>query len=230
VDDNTRPTQNNRGVPKWVKLLIGVLLVPLCLGASGTLLRVLQSGHDVAIAWPLLAGAGCWVVIFLLLPKPVWIYVFGHELTHALWTWLFLGRVKRFKVGARGGHVVVSKVNFLIMLAPYFFPLYAIGVAGIYAVSTRFGDLRPYHALFLLALGAAYAFHVSLTAHALQTPQTDLSSQGYLFSAAIIWLGNVVVLLIALPVLLGLPLTTVGAWVKEDTLRLLHTTWAWFRN
>jgi len=31
---------------------------------------------------PLLAGAACWVVIFLLLPKPMWIYVFGHELTH----------------------------------------------------------------------------------------------------------------------------------------------------
>jgi hypothetical protein len=47
---------------------------------------------------PLLAGAACWVVIFLLLPKPMWIYVFGHELTHALWTWLFGGQVKKMKV------------------------------------------------------------------------------------------------------------------------------------
>jgi len=33
-----------------------------------------------------LAGAACWVVIYYLLPKPMLVYVFGHELTHAVWT------------------------------------------------------------------------------------------------------------------------------------------------
>ena len=84
------------------------------------------SGGADTVWVPLLAGAACWLVIFLLLPKPMWIYVFGHELTHALWTWLFGGRVKKMKVTSAGGHVVVSKTNFLIALAPYFFPLYAV--------------------------------------------------------------------------------------------------------
>ena len=70
---------------------------------------------------PIGGGAACWVVIYLLLPKPMWIYVFGHELTHALWVWLFGGSVKKFKVTSDGGHVIVDKTNFLIALSPYFF-------------------------------------------------------------------------------------------------------------
>jgi hypothetical protein len=79
------------------------------------------------------------VVIFLLLPKPMWIYVFGHELTHALWTWLFGGQVKKMKVSSAGGHVVVSKTNFVIALAPYFFPLYAALVIAVFASAISFG-------------------------------------------------------------------------------------------
>ena len=80
--------------------------------------------------WESLSGAACWVVIYSLLPKPMWVYVFGHELTHALWTWLFGGKVKKFKASAKGGHVIVTKNNFLISLAPYFFPVYAALVVG----------------------------------------------------------------------------------------------------
>ena len=64
----------------------------------------------------------------------MWIYVFGHELTHALWTWLFGGQVKKMKVSSSGGHVIISKTNFLIALAPYFFPLYAVIVVGVFAL------------------------------------------------------------------------------------------------
>ena len=54
------------------------------------------------------------------------VYVFGHELTHALWVWLMGGRVSRFRVGRDGGHIVTDRNNFWIALAPYFFPLYSI--------------------------------------------------------------------------------------------------------
>src|SRR5204862_3957731 len=108
---------------KWVKTIIGVLLLPVCLGATWALELVLRASGNADTVWvPMMAGAACWLVIFLLLPKPMWVYVFGHELTHALWTWLFGGRVRKFKATSEGGHVVVSKNNFLITLAPYFFP------------------------------------------------------------------------------------------------------------
>ena len=136
-----------------------------------------------------------------MLPKPMWIYVFGHELTHAVWTWLFWGRVKKMKVTSKGGHVVISKTNFLIALAPYFFPLYAALVILVFAVGNLIWNWHEYRVYFHLLIGAAYAFHVTLTFHVLQTRQSDITSQGYLFSGVVIFLGNVCVLLFGVPLL-----------------------------
>src|SRR5438045_4984914 len=120
-------------MPKWVKTIIAILLLPLCMGVTNALIMVLHASGGANIVWvPLLAGAACWLVVLLLLPKPMLVYVFGHELTHALWTWLFGGRVKKFKASAAGGHVVVSRSNFVITLAPYFFPVYAAMVVLVF--------------------------------------------------------------------------------------------------
>src|ERR1041385_764333 len=90
-------------VPKWLKLIIAILLLPICGGAVGALIRVVRSSGAAETVWVVLVGgAACWVVVYLLLPKPMLVYVFGHELTHALWAWLFGGKVKRFKFSANG--------------------------------------------------------------------------------------------------------------------------------
>src|SRR5688572_5899477 len=97
-------------MPKWVKFILGLLLLPVCASAIAVLLRVIaHSGGADAVWVPLLAGAVCWVIIFVLLPKPMWIYVFGHELSHAVWNWLFGGKLKAFRASSKGGHVVVTK-------------------------------------------------------------------------------------------------------------------------
>src|SRR6266545_6738581 len=193
---------NSRRVPKWVKTIVAVLLLPLCLGATGALVRVLRASGGADTAWvAMLAGAACWLVIVLLLPRPMLVYVFGHELTHALWAWLFGGRVKKFKATPDGGHVVVSKTNFFIALAPYFFPLYAAIAVALFTVGHLAWNWKNYLVWFHLLVGAAYSFHVTLTWHVLKTRQTDITSQGYLFSAVIIFLGNALVLLLGLPLL-----------------------------
>ena len=186
------------------------------------LLKVLRACGSVDVVWiPLLGGAACWIVIFLLLPKPMWIYVFGHELTHALWTWLFGGEVKKMKITSAGGHVVISKTNFLIALAPYFFPLYVVLVIGGFALGRWLWDWPLVY--FHLLVGAAYAFHVTLTLHVLQTRQSDITGQGYLFSAVVIFLGNAGVLWLGLPLLtakVGI-LNSLGWWL-ESTGMILH--------
>jgi len=211
-------------VLKWFKFFIAILLLPVCVGAGMALWKVLCACGGVAVVWvPLLAGAACWLVIFLLLPKPMWIYVFGHELTHALWAWFFGGRLKKLKVSSGGGHVVVSKSNFLIVLAPYFFPLYVALVVTVFSVGRLVWDWRSYRVWFHLLVGAAYAFHVTLTWHILQTRQSDISSQGWLFSSVIIFLGNVCVLLFGVPLLttnVGL-LSSMGWWLASTGQVLL---------
>ncbi len=166
----------------------------------------------------LLGGAACWLSIYLLLPKPMRLYVLGHELTHVLWTWLFGGRVKKFKASSRGGHVVITRSNFLIVLAPYFFPLYAAIVGACFSVGHLVWNWTLYVVWFHLLLGAAYAFHVTLTWNALQTHQTDISSQGYFFSAVIVFLGNIMVLMLGIPLLSSGKVSffeALGWWMQE---------------
>ncbi len=211
-------------MPKWIKFIIAVLLLPVCAGAAKALWLVLRAGYGADTVWiPLLAGAACWLVIFFLLPKPMWIYVFGHELTHALWAWLFGGQVKKMQVTSSGGHVVISKTNFLIALAPYFFPAYAVIGIGLFALGNLIWNWRGFLVWFHLCVGAAYAFHVTLTFHTLQTRQSDITSQGCLFSAVVIFLGNACVLLFGIPLLtarVGL-LNSLGWWA-ESTGMILH--------
>ena len=200
------------------------MLLPFCIGAARALLRVLARSGQADTLWIAMAGgAGCWLAIFLLLPKPMRLYILGHELTHALTTWAFGGKVKKLKVTASGGHVVVSKTNFVIALAPYFFPLYAALIVACFALGRLVWDWTAYVAWFHLLLGAAYAFHVTLTWHILQTRQTDITSQGLFFSAVIIFLGNIGILLLGVPLLTNIPvLTSLGWWLSESGAFLLR--------
>lgn len=211
-------------MPKWLKTIIAVLLLPLCVGAIHALIKVLRVAGGAETFWvAFIGGAACWLVVFLLLPKPMLIYVFGHELTHVLWTWLFGGSVRKFKASANGGHVVISKSNFLIVLAPYFFPLYVVCVVAFFAVGHLLFGWTRYMPVFHLLVGAAYAFHLTLTWHILQTQQSDITSQGYLFSGVIIFLGNVGVLLVGLP-LLTARVTVLKSmeWWLQESAGVLH--------
>jgi hypothetical protein len=217
-------------VPKWIKFIIAILLLPVCAGAAKALWLVLRASYGADTVWmPLLAGAVCWIVIYALLPKPMWVYVFGHELTHIIWTWLFGGRVKKLKVTSDGGHVLTSKTNFLIALAPYFFPLYAALVVAVFAIGDLVLGWKDDLIWFHLAFGAAYAFHVTLTWHVLKTRQSDITSHGWLFSAVIIFLGNTGILLFGVPLLtakVGL-LNALGWWL-ECTGGIFHGLARWF--
>lgn len=218
------PILFSSGVLKWFKFAIALLLLPVCVGAGIALCKLILASGRADTTWVMtLAGAGCWLVLFFLLPKPMWIYVFGHELTHALWSWLFGGRVKSMKVTSKGGHVIVTKTNFLVALAPYFFPLYAAFVVAVFVVGHLIWDWHHYFVFFHLFLGAAYAFHVTLTVFILQTRQSDITEHGYLFSVTIIFLGNALVLLLGLPFLTAeTDLETVLHWWLEGTLSVIR--------
>ncbi|HZV35562.1 MAG TPA: hypothetical protein VFB72_13395 [Verrucomicrobiae bacterium] len=205
-------------MPKWLKMIVAVLLLPVCLGAVKALyLAFRYSGSGTSTTWVALGGgAACWIVIYLLLPKPMWVYVLGHEFTHVLWTWLFDGKVKKMKVSSKGGHVIVTKNNFLISLAPYFFPLYAAVVVTVFVLGHLIWNWAAYMVWFHLLLGAAYAFHLTLTWHILKTEQSDITQHGYLFSGVVIFLGNVAVLLLGVPLVTGRGgvVNSLGSWLQ----------------
>ena len=67
-------------MPKWVKMIVAILLLPICVGAAQALWLVIQhrsGGYDMdSEGLPLVMG--CWIVIFSLPAETMWIYVLGH--------------------------------------------------------------------------------------------------------------------------------------------------------
>lgn len=118
----------------------------------------------------------------------------------------------------------MTKSNFLIALAPYFFPIYAIAIMVVFALGNMFWEWSRYLVYFHLLIGLAYAFHVTLTWHVLKTPQSDFAQHGYLFSLVLIWLANVGVLLLGVPLLTAkVELATVVNWCWLETARILQS-------
>lgn len=112
-------------VPKrWVKLVVGVFLVPPALVLTQTFFTafarttVRDRFWITEEFWFFSLGVLLWTVAFFGLPRPQWLYVFGHELTHAIWVTLLGGKVHRFQVGSKGGHVLSDRTNTWIALAP----------------------------------------------------------------------------------------------------------------
>jgi hypothetical protein len=189
---------------RWVKFVFGIFLLPACAILSQTFFTVfaratvtqrLWAGEEF---WFFSLGAVLWLIAFLGLPRPILLYVFGHELTHALWVLLMGGRVSRFRVGRDGGHVVTNKNNFWIALAPYFFPLYSILTIAVYGVLGLFINVQPYGRLLYAVIGATWAFHFTFTCWMVPKNQTDLSDQGTFFSLVVIYLMNLLLLSVML--------------------------------
>ena len=189
---------------KWVKFIFGIFLLPICgvltqtfftAFARATVAQRLWAGEEF---WFFSLGAVLWLITFFGLPRPILIYVFGHELTHALWVWLMGGRVSRFRVSPDGGHVVTTKANFWIALAPYFFPIYSILTIAIYGGLSLFLNMQPYGRLLYAVIGATWAFHFTFTCWMIPKNQTDLTDQGTFFSLVIIYLMNLLLLSVML--------------------------------
>lgn len=199
------PASDPLTVPtRWVKFVFAIFLLPACAILSQTFFTVfaratvtqrLWAGEEF---WFFSLGAVLWLIAFAGLPRPIVIYVFGHELTHALWVLLMGGRVSRFRVGRDGGHVVTDRNNFWIALAPYFFPLYSILAIATYGVLSLFLDMQPYGRLLYAVIGATWAFHFTFTCWMIPKNQTDLSDQGIFFSLVVIYLMNLTLLSVML--------------------------------
>lgn len=188
----------------FLKLCVGLGLTPILVGLGWAAAGV--AGASFQLSEPTLAlfgGVALLLLLVLLFPKPWRTYVVGHELTHATWAWLFGHRVKSIKVGAKGGHVVLSDTNSLITLAPYFFPLYAVGWAALVGLAQRIWPAVGQWLLLPAGFGFFYAFHFAMTIQVLRLRQPDIVSEGALFSAVVILVGNFVVMLLFLPLLVG---------------------------
>jgi hypothetical protein len=183
---------------KIIFIVLSVVFGLLAISASVEFGRILKdfsisSKDELSFA----IGFVVYLLVHFLLYKPVFMHVMAHELTHALWALPFGGKTKELKVSKEGGRVLISKSNFLISLAPYFFPLYALFFAIIYKIA------RPEYGVFVaFFMGAALSFHIALTLFSLRSNQSDFHADSdFVFSMIFVYFMNIVMISLVLTVL-----------------------------
>ncbi|MEZ5323574.1 MAG: hypothetical protein R3F19_00695 [Verrucomicrobiales bacterium] len=222
----------------WVKNVAGVLMLPLCVVSTITFFSSFASAALEGAFWKtpefwfFNLGMILWIIAFWGLPRPVRVYVFGHEMTHALFVYLCGGRVEEFKVTPEGGHVVTDKNNLLISLSPYFVPFYTVIAVLAFVLIGAFFDLSHYHEgvffgiggfkwawLMFGIIGLTWGFHFSFTGWMILKDQPDLRSNGTFFSLMLIYLINI--LMISGLLVVASPSVQAGEFVHQwlDTAR-----------
>lgn len=191
---------------RWLKLVIGLFLLPVAWVLTEAFFACFSEATVTHRFWAteefwfFSLGVVLWLIAFVGLPKPLLVYVFGHELTHAVWVWLMGGRVSKFKFGSDGGYIMTNKSNFLIALAPYFFPLYSLLVIVGWGCVSFFWNVQPWREYLFALIGITWSFHFTFTVWMIPKGQSDLGEHGHLFSLVVIYLMNLLLLAVFLVV------------------------------
>lgn len=216
---------------KTARVLAGLLLVPVCVALSRTVWQLVVAiqpqnlSHFPPAAIALCSGFTIWLLVYFFLPAPVRTYVLAHELTHALWGLLMGARVSGMKVAKDKGSVTLSKTNFLITLAPYFFPLYTVIVIALYYITSIFYPVEPYFIWWLALVGFSWGFHLTFTISSLAQHQTDIQEYGYVFSYVIIYLFNVLGIALWIVMVSSVTLEQFILFFKKDLI--ITGSWIW---
>lgn len=153
-------------------------------------------------AWaPLAGGVLGYGLIHFAFRRPISLYVFGHELTHALAAMVSGYKVKSLYVSEKGGEVQLSNTNVVVALAPYCLPLYTMLVVGLYLFVNRYAGFPTPPVWFGVGVGATLAFHFALTVYALRQHQPDLHHAGVYFSLVAILFCNTLTVAVLLSLL-----------------------------
>jgi len=228
-----------------LRLLIGIALLPACIGATQAVLNaagaVTRSSSSFSMASiALFCGYLIWIALWILLPRPARSYVLAHELTHAVVALLCGADVSRIKVTENGGYVSLSKSNIWITLSPYFFPFYTFLVVTGYLITALFITPVPWKPLWYFLIGFTWSYHTCFTLNSLLIHQPDIKVYGRVFSYVFIYLLNLIVIALWLVATTPTETRTLAAsflahtcstyaLIAEGCAALLRKTSVWLR-
>lgn len=220
------------GAFKILRFVIALLMLPyigaLAIAIYSILPSMLRTGFPYLSTEiiAIISGLALWTLLFAVVDIPDSIYIFGHELTHAIWGLCTGSTVGGIKVSSNGGSCVVSDPGMFTTLAPYFVPFYLMVILLARAVSGIWIDMRPYAAWWLAAMGFAYGFHATNTIETLtEVEQPDVLEYGRFFSYVFIIAGNLLVLGMGLSLACGTPLSHYWAVLSNGACTAYSWTW-----
>ena len=155
--------------PVSIALIRALIVSEKLLGAE-SLLGLSSSSGMFAVGFVLFA------LLYIVFAFPARPYIFGHELTHAVFGLATGARVWHFRVTDDTGSVKVSRGNMIVLLAPYFFPIYMIALLIAFGlISMVFPMVDTLFGRFFSGLiGIAWGFHFCFTLNAMLQRQSDL--------------------------------------------------------
>jgi hypothetical protein len=222
AEDEGNSVEWTRRMTRW---LLGLVLLPPCWVTTWTFLSrfshaTMERGFwQTAEFWYFATGALSMIGWFwsgLLQSLFLYLYVLGHELTHAAFVVLFRGRVTNIHVSTEGGYITTNKSNLIIALSPYFVPFWSVVCAAVYAVLRLTLDLKPgWDLLFYGLMGATWTFHMVWTLWMIPRDQPDLRENGTFLSLVVIYLANLLVLVSLLCVAAESPLRDTRDFAQE---------------
>lgn len=193
---------------RMLRWAIGLLLLPACWITTWTFIDLfsdatLERGFwQTAKFWYF--ATGCllmvgWLGSGLLRSFFLYLYVLGHELTHAIFVLLHRGRVSGIHVSTSGGYITTNKTNLLIALSPYFVPFWSMIMGAVYIVIRLIWKLDGnWDLVFYALIGSSWSFHMLWTLWMIPRDQPDLRENGTFLSLVIIYLANLLLLVVLL--------------------------------
>jgi hypothetical protein len=187
---------------KTLKFLLALLFLPALWASLGYAADLVRAVHGRSMDWwPWIcwaSGLGLGFLVYGFLPRPTWLYVLGHESTHALAVWMSGGRVRSFRATSRGGAVSTDRNSTWISLSPYIFPFHPLLIAGVWLLAQwSFPGIAAGWPWFLVLWGAVWAMHWGFTATLMATRQPDFAVQGFFYSYVVILTANLWLLIAA---------------------------------
>jgi hypothetical protein len=181
---------------KILKTIVGILLLPVAVGTGRAFYIYISGIGALGDSLHILErGVLAYLLLHVLVMRPVFIYVLAHEFVHVLATWICGGHVMSFNVSPSGGNVVTSKTNFFIELSPYFVPLYTLLLGPLFFILQKINPQFDIPSVFIFLVGLTLAFHFVMTAEVLKIQQSDIAKSGFIFSLVLIFICNLAIII-----------------------------------
>lgn len=211
---------------KWpIALMMLLMIVPAFMTIVSFCMNLITPHFLIWFGVPFIIMCVFW--LFVPSMGGSFLAIMEHELTHMLFALLTFHKPMDLDVSQdKGGHFsFMGKGNWLIAIAPYFFPTFAFFVM-LSSLIYMFMD-QPIPDVYWSVFGVMVGYHLASTILQIHPKQTDFKAAGYLFSIAFLPGANLIVygLLLAFACLgwKGLPLFMNG--LIYNTAVFIHKLW-----
>lgn len=180
---------------------MALVLIPLCFITIITLMQESGEQRIFQAIWYstellcFIVGVGSmlsWFIAGIANDRLLYLYVLGHEMTHATFVYVCGGRISDIHFSSEGGYVMTNKSNILIALSPYFIPFWAAVLISLHSLVSLWWKIPAGGLILTGFLGFTWTFHIVWTVWMIPKDQPDLRENGTFLSLMIIIFANLV--------------------------------------